>query len=1265
MRMKKIVITVACIMLMLTVSSVFASAMQDMSNAQWESSKKIIDKSINVEIGKKSVTLTAGSYTGGSIYVAFYKGNGQMASYKIYPVKSGAIKVPADENAACAKIMWWNQKMQPNCKAQTIKLKEQNAITYHINNNDKYLQSLKIDNPNPSEYFTEDGLTLQDLMVDGYNFKGWYTAQTGGDRVVSIKPGERGNRTFYAHWEKKQFTINFASDMVPVEDIVYKTGEEKPLPKPTLDKYTFVGWTDRNGKFWDSISPGTTGNTTLYANWASNRNKAKAVSTLAEPIICEDSEKGLILFTYEIGSIKNVPLFTILKLNCVNGIISTHSKTETEEISETQATEIAQTISNATTNSSSWTLSKDWSKNTQVSQSYLDQTGQTREEAETLAKSSSDTYSLSSSMGGSKSTVETDTGAYKLSLNRSHTNTGTEERGQNFELSVDGKMSSEVSGGLTFPIKGVGDAELGAKIGYEIGMGANYGNYRKTTKTGTDGWSGSMDINHENSKTETDSKTWNTSAGYASSRTTSMSSTVSNVISKIISKQYGYGESYSEGGSNSESQALATSNAKSDEYSSTMSYYTSKIKSTTTTFSSSGNTVGDYRLVRAGTVHVFGVVGYDVAEKTYFVYTYNVLDDKTEEYLDYSVDGTFNDYETSIVPFEIPHFVSEYVNNKVTKSEGLRLDPDTGIIVDYVPDPSSPDQVVVIPSYMSVDNHDGTFEAVKVKGIRQGLFKNNKDIIGVQLGNFVTEIPDAAFEGCSSLKYVLAPAVTEIGNNAFNGCTSLNMFTLPADITKLGTDAFKGVPGLKATAYNADVARAVASSGADNIILDISAIPDEERDGMAFEIGNISSFELQGRDKEYKGLSLKSDAVSTTVNGVVFTENTRVPLTLSSEDVVLDRVTVDCNGYALILKAEETKLRLNRSVNLLSSSENAVITKKLNLTNLTSGIVGKLNVSGNMLVCGNISRDNYLTFSKGDIIYVTAKEYENYLSSHTIFFDANGGTVSVGSKLASLSMAIGELPTPSRDYYKFEGWYTEKEGGEEITSQTVMNSLTDMTVYAHWTPGAVSAWIPVGEMPENAEVVCQKWIYTLTSYTTSNSSSISGWENYDTTWDWGGWSDWIGWDPGTDNGNRQTETRWVDTSYNLHEYHYYAWVTSAYDAWTTKSVAQKNTGRTAYLQEIWVDQQLQWIKYSGGMDFYRGPAGHFGNTNYFKADGTAGGLSPFERDRWISQGYTQWHYRDKVFTYHFRKNETKESATNPSGQENVSNIQEYVQYREK
>ncbi len=252
---------------------------------------------------------------------------------------------------------------------------------------------------------------------------GWYTASVGGDRVTKILPGETVSKTLYARWVKLEYTVQFKSDMIPVSDMKYTVGEERILPKPTLDKYTFVGWSDDNGAMWKSIPKGTTGNIILYANWASNRNKAEKISKLGDPIIAEDSNAGLILFTYEIGSIKNVPLFTIQNLNCVNGIVSTTSQTKTGEISSTKAETIAQTISNATTNSSSWTLSSDWNNTTEISKSWLDQTQTTREEAETLAKSSSNTYNLTASNGGSWSSVDTEGGSFNQSRNISYSNT--------------------------------------------------------------------------------------------------------------------------------------------------------------------------------------------------------------------------------------------------------------------------------------------------------------------------------------------------------------------------------------------------------------------------------------------------------------------------------------------------------------------------------------------------------------------------------------------------------------------------------------------------------------------------------------------------------------------------------------------------------------------------------------------------------------------------------------------------------------------------
>ena len=67
----------------------------------------------------------------------------------------------------------------------------------------------------------------------------------------------------------------------------------------------------------------------------------------------------------------------------------------------------------------------------------------------------------------------------------------------------------------------------------------------------------------------------------------------------------------------------------------------------------------------------------------------------------------------------------------------------------------------------------------------------------------------------------------------------------------------------------------------------------------------------------------------------------------------------------------------------------------------------------------------------------------------TISFDGNGGTPSVGS-MTTTDQKLASLPDASRSgSYTFDGWYTEKSGGTEITTATVF--VADTTVYAHWT----------------------------------------------------------------------------------------------------------------------------------------------------------------------------------------------------------------------
>ena len=68
-------------------------------------------------------------------------------------------------------------------------------------------------------------------------------------------------------------------------------------------------------------------------------------------------------------------------------------------------------------------------------------------------------------------------------------------------------------------------------------------------------------------------------------------------------------------------------------------------------------------------------------------------------------------------------------------------------------------------------------------------------------------------------------------------------------------------------------------------------------------------------------------------------------------------------------------------------------------------------------------------------------------NTYTVIFDANGGSVNPTSAV-TVAGKLTSLPTPTYDGYDFLGWYTQKDGGDKVTTDTVFT--VDSTIYAHW-----------------------------------------------------------------------------------------------------------------------------------------------------------------------------------------------------------------------
>ena len=104
--------------------------------------------------------------------------------------------------------------------------------------------------------------------------------------------------------------------------------------------------------------------------------------------------------------------------------------------------------------------------------------------------------------------------------------------------------------------------------------------------------------------------------------------------------------------------------------------------------------------------------------------------------------------------------------------------------------------------------------------------------------------------------------------------------------------------------------------------------------------------------------------------------------------------------------------------------------------------------------------DGWFTSAQGgsvvdaDTVMSTADNHTLYAhwiaNTHTVSFDANGGTCSDSSKSVAYDSAYGELPVPTKDCYNFEGWFTAKDGGTQVKSDTKVLTDSNHTLYAHW-----------------------------------------------------------------------------------------------------------------------------------------------------------------------------------------------------------------------
>ena len=160
------------------------------------------------------------------------------------------------------------------------------------------------------------------------------------------------------------------------------------------------------------------------------------------------------------------------------------------------------------------------------------------------------------------------------------------------------------------------------------------------------------------------------------------------------------------------------------------------------------------------------------------------------------------------------------------------------------------------------------------------------------------------------------------------------------------------------------------------------------------------------------------------------TENTQVtdldPHTLTARWGIT--VTFDANGGVCNISSAEVVYRGNYDTVPIPRKENHIFVGWYTTNTPTGG------------------RD----VEKGDKVDVSEHHTLYARWAIEVTFDANGGICNTANKQVVCGDKYGNLPTPTKENYTFAGWYTEREGGERVTENTVSDIHHSQTLYAHW-----------------------------------------------------------------------------------------------------------------------------------------------------------------------------------------------------------------------
>ena len=375
------------------------------------------------------------------------------------------------------------------------------------------------------------------------------------------------------------------------------------------------------------------------------------------------------------------------------------------------------------------------------------------------------------------------------------------------------------------------------------------------------------------------------------------------------------------------------------------------------------------------------------------------------------------------------------------------------------------------------------------------LYLNGERVTRLVIPEGVTSIGDDAFAGCSGLTEVTFPnSVTNIGNSSFMDCSGLMELVLPGSVAKIGIWAFRGCSGLT----EVEIPHGVKVIGG-GVFLDCSNLTK-----ITVDPGNENYVSQNGLLLTKNGKTLMEG-----VNGAVVIPSsvTRIAYAAFAGRGGLTQVTLpngirtidalafsDCDsltevvipssvvniGRLAFVRSGLTSISVEEGNDFYSSRNGMLLSK--DGTTLIQGVNGEVEfppcvrMIGEMafMRCSGLTRlvipDSVTNIASKAFAYYhgltdawlprhlegkfSANVFEDcgnmtlyyYDKAYMVTFQTEEGIVE--QRQCPNGMSFDTLPpSPTRDGYTFEGWWTATDG-EQATGETVVTN--NVTYYAKW-----------------------------------------------------------------------------------------------------------------------------------------------------------------------------------------------------------------------